>query len=92
MMNLHDTLVTAVKEYDRKESSKASYNRYALPQYLARIADIEADVANGADLRAALVAGFCGRLLTKVLKATGCQSDTKADQMGGYVYTPVSKR
>jgi len=90
-MTIHDTLLHALTEYDRKQSSKRGYNMYALPQYIGRLHDIDADLAQGADLRAALTAAFCGRLLDVCLKAVGLPKSTDGEQRGGVVYTPASQ-
>lgn len=93
-MNIHDSLVHAVTEYDRKESTKRGYNRYALPQYIGRIQEIDEDLKNGADLRSALVAAFCGkRLLDSCLKAVGLPKSTDQDKDDGrWYYVPASAR
>jgi hypothetical protein len=85
-------LLNAATEYDRLESTKRHYNPYALAQYLARITEVVADVDNGADVRAAIVAGFNGRLCAKLLKAAGQSGYTKQDAMGGMVYRPAGKQ
>jgi len=84
-------LLHAVTEYDRRESKKPSYNRYALPQYLARIAEIDADIQRGADVRRAIVAGFSGRLADRCLKAVGLDKTSDEEQRGGWIYQPVAK-
>jgi len=95
-MELKSTLSHAVTRYDRKQSHKPHYNIYALPQYLMRIDDIVTDVENGAEIGAAIVAGFTpGPLRNACLKAVGCNV-SNAQSSGSYrgmpVYRPVSKR
>ena len=68
---LHSALVHAVTEYDRRESTKRGYNYYALGQYLIRLEEIEADIADGMPTRTALLRAFNGRLLDHLLKAVG---------------------
>jgi hypothetical protein len=88
---LHNKLVDAVTAYDRKQESKRGYNRYALAQYLARVQEVSADIAKGADIRAAITAGFTGRLLDACLKAVGLPKSSDSEQRGRYVYTPVAQ-
>ncbi len=68
---VHSALVHAATEYDRKESSKKGYNHYALAIYLGRIQDVDKDIAAGTSVRDALLAGFTGRLLDRLLVAVG---------------------
>ena len=93
---LKENLTHAVTRYDRKQTSKKSYNIYALSQYLMRVDDIVTDVENGAEIGAAIVAGFTpGQLRNACLKAVGCNV-SNAQSSGSYrgmpVYRPVSKR
>jgi hypothetical protein len=84
---IHSALVHAVTEYDRKESTKKYYNHYALGQYLIRIEQVEEDIASGTAVRAALLAGFNGRLLDHVLKAVGEPKFTTEEMRSqSYVY------
>jgi hypothetical protein len=101
-MNVRDQLVHAVTAYDRKQEDKAKrnprayHNAYALPQYLARVDDIMADIANGASTEAAICAGFTpGALRNACLKAVGlAKSDVESS--GSYkglpVYRPASSK
>lgn len=92
-MNIRDTLIHAVTAYDRKESTKKGHNRNALGIYFQRVDDICADIANGADPRAAIVAGFSGRLADVCLKACNLPRYTREDAFGGPIcYTPASSR
>jgi hypothetical protein len=92
MKTLHATLCSAALAYDDKQAKKPGHNRFALPQYLAMIDDVCADVERGADVRAAIVAGFSGRLAQAMLKAAGQSSYTEADaRSGGVFYTPVKR-
>lgn len=90
-MNLQTKLVMAATEYDRKQSTKRGYNRYALSQYLARISEVVADIEAGADIRKALVAGFNGPLCAKLLKVAEQSPYTKQDAIGGMFYVPASE-
>lgn len=96
-MNLYHALVHAATEYDRKEAAKAGQSIYArgshfyIGHYLRRIEDVEIDIAQGATIRDALLAGFNGRLLDKLLKAAGEPKATKEEKKGRYVYRPASE-
>ena len=81
-MTLHDTLLHAITEYDRKQSTRKGYNMWALPQYIARVTEIEADIESGTPMRKALTDGFTGRLLDAVLKAVGEPKSTEQEQRG----------
>ena len=61
-------LIHAATRYDAKEAKKAHYNKWALPQYFARINEICADIEKGANVRDAVIAAFNGRLLRDCLK------------------------
>ena len=92
-MNIRETLIHAVTRFDAKESTKRGYNRNALGIYFNRVDDICADIENGADPRAAIVAGFSGRLADACLKACNLTAYTREDALGGPVcYTQVSAR
>lgn len=94
LARLRFNLVSAVTEYDRRQSTKPSYNMYALPQYLGRVSEIMDDIAAGADPRAAITAGFTGTLLSSILrrlKMSGA-SMSEVSGMGSMVYEPVAKR
>ena len=94
LAKLRFNLVSAVTDYDRKQSTKASYNMYALPQYLQRVSDIMEDIAAGADPRSAISAGFTGTLVSSILrklKMSGASMD-EIRGMGSMVYEPVAKR
>ena len=94
LAKLRFNLVSAVTDYDRKQSTKASYNMYALPQYLQRVSDIMEDIAAGADPRSAISAGFTGTLVSSILRKLK-MSGTSMDEirgMGSMVYEPVAKR
>lgn len=94
LARLRFNLVSAVTEYDRKQSTKPSYNMYALPQYLERVSEIMDDIAAGADPRAAISAGFTGTLVSSILrrlKMSGA-SEGEMSGMGSMVYEPVAKR
>ena len=69
MANLQGKLITAVTEYDRKQSSKRGYNPHALGQYLAAIDEALGLVSKGKSIEYALSATFTDRLLNICLRA-----------------------
>jgi hypothetical protein len=94
LAKLRFNLVSAVTDYDRKQSTKPSYNMYALPQYLERVSEIMDDIAAGADPRSAIAAGFTGTLLSSVMRKLKLNTPTREEiqGIGSAVYTPVAKR
>jgi exonuclease VII small subunit len=72
MSELHFRLVNIVTEYDRRQSKRANYNRYALGHYMNSVHTIVAAVeTDGLPLERALKLGFCGSLLKHVAKKLG---------------------
>lgn len=94
LARLRFNLVSAVTEYDRKQSTKPSYNMYALPQYLERVSEIMDDIAAGADPRAAITAGFTGTLVSSILRRLKMSGASRGEMsgMGSMTYEPVAKR
>lgn len=88
---IRQTLVSAVTQYDTKQSKKKHYNLYALGHYLSRVDDIMKDIEAGADVREAVTAGFTGALLNTCLKSLKLQkpTDDEWSGAGGMVYQPV---
>lgn len=83
-------LAQAVTTYDRKQATRKHYNRYALGQYLTRVAEVREDIERGATPRAAVLAGFTGPLLTACLRAIGEPKATREDELcKGYFYKPA---
>lgn len=76
-------LVHAVTQYDIRQSRGKRYNPYALAQYLRRVDDICSDIASGAPVRAAIVAGMSGSLLQTCLKAVG-EAPATNDELSGF--------
>lgn len=90
---IKSALQHAVTQYDAKQAKRAGYNRNALGIYFTRIDDIMADLANGADLRQAIIAGFLGRLADTCLKAVGLtKTVTGEDKQPAWHYVPASQR
>ena len=64
-------MVSVLTEYDRKQSTKKSYNRYALGHYMKAVGTVAEAIDGGAPLHEALKQGFCGSLLRHVAKRLG---------------------
>ena len=84
--SIHSALIHAATAYDRRRAGKPGYNHYALPQYFGRIDQVEADIAKGATVRAALLAGFSDRLLDAMLVAVGEPKFTREERDRGHSY------
>jgi hypothetical protein len=90
-------LVSAATEYDRREAARAArskhgrHNPYALPQYFARIEEVCANIAQGAEVRPAIVAGFTGSLRNAFLKAAGLPkfNEDTDDESRSWCYVPA---
>jgi len=61
----------ALTEYDRKQSKKSCYNRYALGIYLRNLQQVADDVEAGASIARALYDNFNDRVLSACEKAVG---------------------
>jgi hypothetical protein len=76
----HFKLINALTQYDIKQSTKAGYNRYALPQYYIALGNVEQDMNdNGMTLRQAILTNFVGRLADVCLKSVGEVKATKEE-------------
>lgn len=98
LTELESFLASIVTQYDRKQKQKQAektggrgyHNPYALAQYLARVAEIITDIQAGAPIRAAIIAGFGGRILDAVLWSIGEDKVTDAELLNRTItYTPV---
>jgi hypothetical protein len=67
----HLKLVSALTEFDRKESRKKYHNPYALSHYLTALRESESEVEAGGSLARALYDHFNGRLLTAMERSVG---------------------
>jgi len=76
----------ALTAYDRRQSKRKYYNRYALGQYFQRMDSVCADIDKGASPRQALIRGFNDRLLDVCLKAIGEPKFTKEETYNETVY------
>ncbi|MBU1621878.1 MAG: hypothetical protein KJ604_20675 [Gammaproteobacteria bacterium] len=83
-MNPHDRLKlsSALTAYDIRQSKRKGYNRYAIGHYLKALEQTERAIDQGEDIRSALVANYCGRLLDVTLKAVGLPLSTRDEQRG----------
>ena len=88
-MTTKDKLISALTQYDARQAKRKGHNPYALGIYFQRVDDVMRDIESGADIRAAVVAGFTGRLADTCLRALDLPITTDAEQRGGYCYTPV---
>jgi hypothetical protein len=89
-MTLQEKLVHALTAYDRKQSTKRGYNPNALGIYFQRIDDVIADIDRGADPRAAIVAGFTGRVQDAALRGAGLALGSDQEVRGGSItYQPA---
>ena len=75
-MMIKARLISAALAYDVRQYNRPGYNRYALPQYVARIHEIcaalPADALPADDsVRKAVLRGFSGRLANALLKGMG---------------------
>jgi len=81
MLSLHDKLLHAVTEYDRRQSTRKGYNMWALPQYLGAINEgIIPEIEKGVPVRKAILSHFTVRLLDRCLKAVGEAPSTREEQ------------
>lgn len=88
-MTTRDKLISAVTQFDQKQSRKPGHNIYALPQYFERIDLIQADMERGATARAAILAGFTGRIADACLRAIGEKPYTQDEEPRSICYRPV---
>jgi hypothetical protein len=84
-MTLHEKLRSALIAYDKQESSKRSYNIYALGIYIEALQSATSFIERGADVREVLCGHFSGRLLARLLKVAGVAPMTREDSYGGIV-------
>jgi hypothetical protein len=98
MKNIRDNLVGAVIAFDAKQEARAAksqrayHNVYALPQYLRRVDDVMSDIRAGADVGAAVNAGFTpGALRNACRKALALPKDD-VEASGSYKGMPVYQK
>jgi len=72
-MDIQGKLVHAVTEYDRSQSTRKGYNRYALGMYLQAVQSVMDWVEESPQhtLRQGIVRYFSGRLIDVCLRAVG---------------------
>jgi hypothetical protein len=83
-------LVSALTQYDVRQSRKCGWNPHALPLYFEAVERIVEDIRLGADTRAAVCAGLSGRVADTCLRALGLPITTREEAAGGMYYRPVS--
>lgn len=79
-----DKMIRALTAYDRTQSTRPGFNRYALPQYFAAAHDADDAIARGDDPRKAILGCFNGRLATVVLRSLDLPALTVAEARRGY--------
>jgi len=79
-------LVNAVTAYDRRQSTRKGYNRFALGMYLGSVNRIAEEVDDGQSLRTAIAHNFCGRLLDVVLRSVGELASSNEEQQAMKAY------
>lgn len=75
-------LLHVLVAYDKRQTKKPSYNRYALSHYCNALAYVMRCIEAGHSVRAALTDAFTGRLLDLCLKAVGEAKSTDQEQRG----------
>ncbi len=75
-------LLHVLVAYDKRQSKKPSYNRYALSHYCDALAHTMELAAKGHSIRESLCDAFTGRLLDLCLKAVGEPKSTDTEQRG----------
>lgn len=91
MKSTRDLLIHAVTAFDRRASTRKGHNPHALGIYFQRVDEVCADIANGADPRAAILAGFSGRVADACLKALGLPVSTLEEARSGRLYYSPTK-
>lgn len=86
-MTLHEKLVHAATEYDRKQSTKRHYNPYAIGHYFNAISKVHEDMDAGKTIRQAILLNFNGRLCDHMLKAVGEPKFTRDEMLN----QPISR-
>jgi hypothetical protein len=84
---LHAYMTHAITEYDRRQERAAikarrPHNIYALSHYCGAVQRISADIAGGAEIRAAILTHLCGSLASFVLRTIGHAAITNAEARG----------
>lgn len=88
-MEIKFKLMQALTAYDRRQSKTKHWNPNALGIYFQRVNEVCADIAAGAKVRDAILAGFNDRVLDVCLRAVGQPEATRAEAQGGtMVYQP----
>ena len=77
------TILNAVTEWDRKQSTKPGYNIYALAHYCKAIQRVALYAEKGYPLRASVITCFKDRLCDHILKALKIEKMTKEEAKWG---------
>ena len=91
-MKTKDTLIHAVTGFDRRASTRKGHNPHALGIYFQRVDEICADIDNGADPRAAILAGFSGKVADACLKVLNLPISTAEEARSGRLYYSPTAR
>jgi hypothetical protein len=98
---IESKLISALTQLDAREQIRTGgtrakgYNPNALGIYFYRVEQIIADIDAGADVRAAICAGFTGRPLNVCLQALNLPSATVNERLGrgrSLFYHPIVKQ
>jgi hypothetical protein len=76
---LEHTLISTITSYDKKQSTKKSYNRLSLGKYMVRLDNTLSEAAQGVPIDQALAANFNGNILEVLLRAVRAFEDAKVE-------------
>ncbi len=82
-VDVHAKLLHAATEYDRKQSTRKGYNRFALGHYCRALQNVRKRVGLGHPLRDSIITEFCGILCDRMLKAASLPIMTDAEARHG---------
>lgn len=82
-MDVHAKLLHAATEYDRKQSTRKGYNRFALGHYCRALQNVRTRAGLGHDLRDSIITEFCGILCDRMLKAASLPIMTDSEAKHG---------
>jgi hypothetical protein len=75
-------LVTSLRKYDERQAKGRAYNPYAFAHYCRALQIVRAHVAEGHDVRTAILNAFVGTLANRLIKALKLEPMSKAELMG----------
>ena len=76
-------LTTSLRKYDERQAKSRSYNPYAFAHYCRALQIVRAHVANGHDVRTAILNAFVGSLANRLIKALKLEPMSK-DELRGW--------